>query len=216
MRHELKYLISVPSAAILKSMLRACMTPDGHYKKGSYTVRSLYFDDLYAGAFFDKLDGGSEREKFRLRLYNSDDGFIVFEKKIKKNDMTDKISETVSRSDAEKILSGHAEGGGNVSREFSSKKELRPAIVIEYLRTAFTYPAQHTRITVDERLRFSDAGNFFEKKPPSIYVPNDGKVILEVKFDDVFPDFLSPILGSVPSERISVSKYAICREIQFN
>jgi len=217
MRHELKFLISLPSAKILKSMLGACMTADSHYKNGRYSVRSLYFDDIDNTAFSDKLDGTAEREKFRLRLYNGDDKYLIFEKKIKNNDMTDKFSELISKDGAKKIISGQSFIDGEVSREFTAKsigRKLKPTIVIEYMRTAFTYPVQNTRITVDERIRFASPEHFFEQKPPVNFVPNDDRVILEVKYDDVFPQFLIPILSSVPNERISVSKYAICMEIK--
>ncbi|MBR5721946.1 MAG: VTC domain-containing protein [Clostridia bacterium] len=92
MRHELKYIIGPAAAATLKSILPATLRYDPHYKDGRYTISSLYFDDLSFSAYNDKVNGEEDREKFRIRLYNGDDSYIVLEKKSKKNDMVNKYS----------------------------------------------------------------------------------------------------------------------------
>ena len=57
LRHELKYEISLPTAALLQSRLRAIMRPDPHAGPYGYYIRSLYFDDLDNNAYREKLDG---------------------------------------------------------------------------------------------------------------------------------------------------------------
>ena len=45
-RHEIKYIISLREAELLKYRLRALLRPDPHARTdGSYFIRSLYFDD---------------------------------------------------------------------------------------------------------------------------------------------------------------------------
>ena len=45
-RHEIKYIISLREAELLKYRLRALLRPDSHVRAdGSYFIRSLYFDD---------------------------------------------------------------------------------------------------------------------------------------------------------------------------
>ena len=56
-------------------------------------MRSLYFDDARDSALREKLDGVGSRQKFRLRLYNSDPSLIKLEKKIKRNGLCSKLTE---------------------------------------------------------------------------------------------------------------------------
>ena len=73
LRHELKYYLSRPGAALVKSRLRTLMRPDPHADGFSpYFIRSLYFDDMDYTAYRDKLSGVAERNKYRLRFYNRD------------------------------------------------------------------------------------------------------------------------------------------------
>jgi len=67
-RHERKIIINACDHASLTVVLRAAMKLDPHCGDGgSYTVRSLYFDDAFDQALTDKLDGMFIRKKFRLR-----------------------------------------------------------------------------------------------------------------------------------------------------
>ena len=44
-RHEIKYIISLREAELLKYRLRALLRPDPHARTdGSYFIRSLYFE----------------------------------------------------------------------------------------------------------------------------------------------------------------------------
>ena len=48
------------------------MRLDAHCRGGRpYNVRSLYFDDAFDSAYFDKVDGVAARDKYRLRIYNA-------------------------------------------------------------------------------------------------------------------------------------------------
>ena len=83
LRHELKYLIDRGACLELRERLSALLRPDAHASGGGYEVRSLYFDDIYASAYTDKTSGLLRREKFRLRIYDGDDGCIKLERKAK-------------------------------------------------------------------------------------------------------------------------------------
>ena len=56
MRHELKYIIGEADSVLLKNILSPILRFDPHYKNGTYTVSSLYFDDLSFSAYNDKLN----------------------------------------------------------------------------------------------------------------------------------------------------------------
>lgn len=214
MRHELKYLVCEPSARILKSVLSASLRFDPHYPNGTYSVCSLYFDDLSRSAYTEKTDGAPEREKFRIRLYDSDDSYIVLEKKYKKNDLVDKRSFLLDRAAANALIGGeYIEGNDSLLKEFISKRTsegLCPSMVVKYERTAFVFPFENTRITIDESVRFSqNAASLFDPDASFIPLPNEAKTIVEIKYDNAFPSFLVPILSSVPTERTAFSKYAL-------
>ena len=84
-RHEYKYLISCGSAELLKLRLKGFLKRDPHAgPTGQYTIRSLYFDDFSADAFYDKVSGVDNRTKYRIRCYNYSDSVFKLEKKEKK------------------------------------------------------------------------------------------------------------------------------------
>ena len=59
-RHEYKYLITEPTMAILQERIRNLIPRDPHSDiHGKYTIRSLYFDDMYNTCYYDNEDLGS-------------------------------------------------------------------------------------------------------------------------------------------------------------
>ena len=99
-RHEYKYLISKEAAALLKLRLPHIMKLDPHVEKtGWYTIRSLYFDDLQYGAFYDKVSGVDPRTKYRIRCYDYKYSLFRLEKKEKKGHLTRKTGQTLTAAD---------------------------------------------------------------------------------------------------------------------
>lgn len=80
-RHEWKHEINFSDLMVLRHRLQAVAQIDGHTNNGKYLVRSLYFDDPEDHALRAKLDGLDRREKFRLRFYNGDPGWLHLEKR---------------------------------------------------------------------------------------------------------------------------------------
>ena len=62
-RHEVKYRVNIGTYHILRQRFKAVMKPDEYAKNGSYRITSLYFDDIYGTAFFDKENGILNRKK---------------------------------------------------------------------------------------------------------------------------------------------------------
>ena len=82
-RNEWKYQISPASAVLLAKRLAVFLRRDIHSGSDGYLIRSLYFDDIAESAFYDKLAGVNEREKYRLRYYNENTDHIFLERKRK-------------------------------------------------------------------------------------------------------------------------------------
>ena len=62
-RHEIKYIISLREAELLKYRLRALLRPDSHVRAdGSYFIRSLYFDDTDYRAYHEKIADAHDAE----------------------------------------------------------------------------------------------------------------------------------------------------------
>ena len=103
-RHEYKYLISRSSAELLKVRLKGLMRHDPHTgPTGRYTIRSLYFDDLTADAFYDKVSGVDNRSKYRIRCYNYSNSIFKLEKKEKKGHLTRKTGQKLTLSQVQAI-----------------------------------------------------------------------------------------------------------------
>ena len=222
-RHELKFKISESAAMVLKQKLSLIMSKDdnAYFSDGSYLIKSLYFDDLNSSSYYEKMDGVLYRKKYRIRIYNDDDSFIRLEKKMKHNNMTAKEQMLISKDIYCKILEGklnEIDGASGLLLEFlneSKNKGLIPSIIVGYHRTAFIYPISDVRITFDSHIE-SGLYNYdlFDNDAPTYRVDEKGKVVLEVKFNEILPLHIANILNDIPSCREAVSKFAICRSIK--
>lgn len=222
-RHELKFKISNSAAEVLKYKLSLIMDKDkfAKYKDGSYTIKSLYFDDRESTSYYEKIDGVLYRKKYRIRIYNDDNRFIRLEKKMKHNNLTAKEQVLISKEIYSKILNGRIDDIDNAEgllEEFINEvkyKSLIPSIIVDYHRTAYTYRVSDVRITFDSNIK-SGLYNYdlFESNAPLYTVDEVGKQVMEVKFNEILPLHIANLLQDIPSCREAVSKFAICRGIK--
>lgn len=222
-RHELKFKISNSAAEVLKQKLSLILGKDknAYYSDGSYLIKSLYFDDRDSSSYYEKMDGVLYRKKYRIRMYNDVDTFIRLEKKMKHNNYTAKEQMLISRDIYSKILNGkidEIEEPEGLLLEFITNyknKSLVPSVIVEYHRTAFTYPISDVRITFDSNIQSSLYNyDLFNTSYPRYIVDEPGKQVLEVKFNEVLPLHIAHILNDIPACREAVSKFAICRSIK--
>ena len=218
-RHELKYLISRRDAELLKLRLSHVMQRDSHAgESGRYTIRSLYFDDFESRAYYEKVDGINERTKYRIRFYDYNPDLIKLERKEKLGSLTRKAAQTITRNDAralEYALSDRCpdtpEGLTEELRLACTGRGLRPKVLVDYDRTPFVCKAGNTRITLDENLRTRPyIPHLFASPRAMIPVLDPDQVILEVKFDDFLPGYLSDALADIPKAPMAISKFALC------
>lgn len=221
-RHELKFILSEAEAEILKYRLSLLMDVDTNSinEDNTYFIRSLYFDDVYDTAYYEKVDGVETREKYRIRLYNLDDSFIRLERKEKNRDLTYKKQAIITKEQCLKFMNGDfddidLEEDGLV-REFALKqklKEIRPSVIVDYKRLAYTYPVEDTRVTFDEQIRSGKyASNLFDPELLTFDVLEPKEVVLEVKFNNAIPSHIASVIMSIPMIRQAVSKFALCKE----
>lgn len=106
-RHEWKHEISPADAVIIRHRMGAVGMLDPHATKGSYHIRSLYFDNVYDKVLREKLDGVDKRDKWRIRLYDGNDSLIHLERKSKRHGLGTKESCDISASEAQAIVDGN-------------------------------------------------------------------------------------------------------------
>ncbi len=223
-RHELKYYINYTDYLILKNKLKFLLKKDPFSgENGDYLIRSLYFDDIYDKALFDKNTGVKNRYKYRIRIYNYSDKTIKLERKNKVGQYINKESAGLSRQDVDSILNRNYEKldiKNPLIRDFymEVKNEiLQPKVIVDYDREAFVGNVSDIRITFDKELRVARSGyDIFDASIPTELLVRMPRLILEVKYNEFLPDYIRNILEIGASEFSAISKYVICRAAKNN
>ncbi len=217
-RHELKHEISLSDFITLRCRLSAVAETDPHVTGRTYEIRSLYFDNLSDKALREKLDGVNNREKFRLRCYNSNFSLIHLEKKSRQNGLGTKDIATLSSSETQSIIDGDfawmAQSGQPLIQELYFKmttQRLRPKTIVDYTREPYIFPAGNVRVTIDYHIRTGLQCTDF-LNPQSVTVPaGNAPIILEVKWDAFLPDIIRDVVQLDNRRAGAFSKYAACR-----
>ncbi len=217
-RHELKHRLSYSDYLTLRSRLRAVMAQDGHAgESGEYKIRSLYFDNYNDKALRQKIDGVNEREKFRIRYYNFDPGYICLEKKYKACGLSEKTSAPLRRDEVERILAGDTawmkDDARKLVRELAIKMEfelLRPKVIVDYIREPYVYSPGNVRVTIDRDIRTGlKCLDFFD--PELVTVKTEDTILLEIKYDEFLPELIFNMVQLKGRREEAFSKYAACR-----
>ena len=71
---------------------------------------------------------------------------------------------------------------------------LKPSVIVDYKRLAYTYHISEVRITFDERIKSGLYNcNLFNINRITYDVIDNNEVVLEVKFNEVLPEHISII-----------------------
>lgn len=219
LRHEHKIFINHFDYFAIRSRLRAVIPHDPHVDEtGEYKIRSLYFDNADNKALWEKISGTNMREKFRIRCYNDNYDIMRLEKKSKINGLCNKISARVTMDEVRKIISGDIEWMTGSKRPLVSElyikmktEQLRPKTIVDYTREPFVYKAGNVRITIDRNIK--TGVNSVDMLDPDVPMATaEGKLILlEVKYDNYIPAFISDIVNVENRQTSSFSKYVVSR-----
>jgi len=211
-RTELKFLLSPNELAQLSNQLPLVMKRDPYAdsKTGEYTISSVYFDDLYCSRVGDKADGVEFHQKYRVRSYAG--GPSRLEYKTKVGNLTAKESIWLDDRMRDALISADAEGVARYAHirlmadvlVRMKLDDLRPAIVVDYVREAFTDPLGDVRVTFDK-----DVTAYLWESDPGFRrrVLEPGMTILEVKYTGILPETLRKILFFKNFQVVSYSKY---------
>lgn len=221
LRHEWKSYINHHEYHILRNRLSRVLKNDPHANdKGEYFIRSLYFDDIRNTALVDKQSGIRDREKFRIRLYNHHQGLVRLERKEKRGHFIAKTSATLTWTDAAALAQGHPTDIHSESPAVLNQlniamriRKMRPAVLVDYTREAWTCPTGNVRITFDKRLSTGlNSIDIFNKNVPTVPSIHPSTMIMEIKYDSFLPAHVRGLLGHSLHSFSAISKYVICRK----
>jgi hypothetical protein len=221
-RHELKYVISESQAAIIKELLKPHLQLDRYCQvqpDREYPISSLYLDSHDLRLFQESISGCKSRFKLRIRRYSDDPSTpSFFEIKRRMNRVIIKNRAKVYHNNIEELLLSPAllykneNGDADTLRQFQlymSSICARPVVQIRYMREAYEGALDSKiRITFDRKLAYKiaskaevtlDGGGWH-------YYPMEG-VILEIKFTEFYPPWLSHVAKCLELCQQSVSKY---------
>lgn len=218
-RHEIKFIVSDAQLALIHGRISPLMQKDSHQKKDSYTVTSIYFDDLDDTCLNENVNGNDLRDKYRIRIYNHDLGCIKLEKKSKIHTLTKKESALLDQDEFRKFLDHEHI---RILPDYPARKKelfcemrlkaLLPKSIVEYDRSAYVFTPGNVRVTFDRNIRGTANVRGFRKGCTHM-VPflKSGVHILEVKYDRRLPQFISDSLEIGTLQAASFSKYCCSR-----
>ena len=222
-RVEQKYMVSELQLVFLQKQLENIMSYDKFHPDGEpYTIRSLYFDDLYDSCLQENEDSTDYREKFRVRIYNGESSVIHLETKEKIHGFTRKKKENLSYEDCMCYINKEPvvlkKDDGNLKKKLYALIQMshyQPVQIVEYERIAMVENNGNVRVTFDRNIGGTNqTGTFFDPVLPCVPALPAGMHILEVKYDEFLPDSIKEVLNSISLKRVSFSKYYFTRKNQ--
>ena len=210
---------------MLRNRINALIPLDPHVgENGIYNIRSLYFDDYNDRCFYENENGTDPREKFRIRIYNHSDTRIALECKRKEHGKTLKTSCRLTREQADMLIRGQCvpdfDDQPTVLRKLTMEtmtRGMKPVVTVEYDRVPYVFNIGNVRITFDMNISSSYAvTDFFEAVIPKRPIMPVGQHLMEVKFDELLPDFIYRNLQIESLQQTAYSKYYLCRRFGLN
>lgn len=216
-REEKKFLISAEEFIKKSHMLSQIMIEDPHNGTHGYVIRSLYFDTIYDGDYFEKLAGVETRRKIRLRIYDPDADFAMLEMKQKQGVNQLKRSLRVTRHDAVLLAKGDYSPLLSYKEPFAAEcyammlcRCYRPKTIVQYNRKAFIAKENKIRITFDNNIEATESSfELFSPKLNMNPVLDKYDVVLEVKYNGFLLDYIRRMINSIDRSELSVSKYVL-------
>lgn len=224
-RHEYKYFSPELLLDGLERRCSAILKKDRNVgEKGFYHIRSIYFDDIHNTCYYENENGTDPREKFRVRIYNNSDSRISLELKQRKMGKCHKLSSPLSRERLDALVNFdfHSPSllpnadDSYIYKKFYSEilaRNLHPVNIVCYDRVPFVSRIGNVRVTFDRNIRSADDfKNFFSDNLASRPILPCGTNLLEVKFDELLPDYIYDVLSTEKLKQTSFSKYYLCRK----
>nr|MBQ6241379.1 polyphosphate polymerase domain-containing protein [Lachnospiraceae bacterium] len=211
-RYEMKYLLTPAQKALLLERLKGHMEADAY---GLTSIASLYYDTPDYRLIRTSLDKPAFKEKIRLRSYGlaTDDSPVFLELKRKADKIVYKRRVQTTIPLVKKFFDGEGDicGGGQINHEITYfrdyYRDLAPACLIIYDRTAYFEPGGDLRLTIDEAPRYRVQDLDLKTSMDGILLLPEGWSILEIKVQQAMPLWLTSALSEGKIYLTSFSKY---------
>ncbi len=146
--------------------------------------------------------------------------YIRLELKRKERGKTKKSACVIDEALCRRVLSGQPLAmdavDADVYRKFCLYQQVRllsPKVIVEYERVPYVYQDGNVRVTFDRNI---SSGNMVERFMDEGIVTRPvmplGQHVLEVKFDELIPDFLYQAVQLEKMRQTTYSKYYLCRK----
>ena len=224
-RHELKYHISESMAEAIVQFIKPYLPLDRYCKlqrSRDYPIVSLYLDSADLQLCQESLGGLKNRYKLRIRSYTDEPDYPrFFEIKRRINTIIMKSRARVMNRDVPILLGGQPLPPQNYTADtdtinqfqlYMNNIRAKPAVLIRYTRQAYEGGSESkVRVTFDRELSYCVTrepevrlgGGGWQRNPFTI-----GGVVLEIKFTDRYPIWLSQMVKCFNLQQQSISKYA--------
>ena len=211
-RYELKYLLSASQTDYLRRRLEGHMRVD---EFGLTSIASLYYDTPDYRLIRASVEKPPFKEKIRLRSYGlatqTSPVFLELKRKAYGIVYKRRVKSTIPL--VHKFFAGEGDicAPGQINREITTFRDfyrnLVPACLIIYDRTAYFQPDGDLRLTIDKNPRYRWEDLTLERSMEGSSLLPEGWTILEVKVQQAMPLWLSEILDTGKIYKGSFSKY---------
>jgi hypothetical protein len=227
-RIEAKYTVPSSMAGEIARYIQPYVVEDPHAEgqpDHAYDVLTLYLDSPDLRLYRETREGVLNRLKLRIRRYDRSPSSTAFlEIKRRHNRMVKKDRARLATDAVAQFLGGGAPDTARLSTperacydEFTGLTALwlaRPVVWVQYRREAWAGVFDpRLRVTFDREICCARADGGIDVPPPSLWKPIEAEgVVLELKLDYAFPEWLLGLVRTFDLTRQSFSKYA--RSIQ--
>ena len=221
-RYELKYRIRETKARAIAQYLQSYISPDQYARKRpghEYPISSLYFDSDDLHLCKETLAGRKNRFKLRIRCYDDDPQSICFfEIKRRINTVIFKNRTRIPKVHLLDAIRGNMTASGLYKKDRETLDQFNfylqtlranPILSVRYMRQAYEGDSSNrVRITFDRELAFKATNT------PVVSINGQGWhrvpmdfVILEIKFSDRYPFWLTDMVKIFDLKQTAISKY---------
>lgn len=221
-RYELKYRIRESKAQALTQYIQSYIAADQYSRKCpdfKYLISSLYFDSDNLHLCKETIEKKTNRFKLRIRCYDDKpESPCFFEIKRRLNSVILKDRARLSKDMLAKVVQEHYIPEKLYKKDkdtllqfqfYLRALKARPVVMVRYSRQAFEDDSSNrVRITFDRELCFKSVDHPVVTTNGSGWqnVPMDF-VVLEIKFTNRYPAWLSDMVKIFDLKQTSMSKY---------
>jgi hypothetical protein len=218
-RREYKYLVDETTAIEIRRRIAGICVPDEFTDaRGRYTVDTLYLDTPDLRMYRATIENEGRRHKLRIRSY-AGSKVVFLEVKRRVDDIIVKSRAKLGPEWVYVLEHGH--GSGRDLETFLSHYHTSlflPTVLVRYDREAYASTIDpYARLTFDRQIRYQPASQLSMQGDERAWVGIDDPIsmrgpesyaVLELKFSDNAPGWMTNLVRSLELPRGAFSKYA--------